>query len=50
MLKLLVDESCGKKLFLFLRERGFDVRYVGDIMPRAEDIDILELQKKKIGF
>ena len=47
MLKLLVDESCGKKLFLFLGEKGFDVKYAGDIMQRAEDIDILEFAEKE---
>ena len=42
MLKFLVDESTGGKVYSFLNNKGFDVKFVANIMPRAEDIEILK--------
>ena len=47
MFKFLIDESSGRKLFLFLLDKGFDVKFVGDIIPRASDLDVLELAEKE---
>jgi len=47
MLKFLIDESSGKKLFSFLLQKGFDVKFVGDIMLGSSDENILNLAEKE---
>lgn len=47
MLKFLVDESSGKKLFSFLLKNGFDVKFVTDIIPGASDKKVLEFAEKE---
>ena len=47
MLKFLIDESSGKRLAVFLIGERFDVKYVGDIMPTASDIEVLAFAKKE---
>ena len=46
-LKFLVDESSGKKLFIFLLDKGFDVKFVTEIMPQASDKDVLQFAEKE---
>ncbi len=46
MLKFLVDNSTGKKLANALKDEKYDVIYAGDILPDAEDKDILERSEK----
>ncbi len=46
-MRLLVDESTGKKLVLLLAKSGHDVLYVGDIMPSASDEEILRKAQKE---
>lgn len=41
MATFLVDESCGRKLSVFLRKHGFDALFVGDIFPSTLDQDVL---------
>ncbi len=47
MLKFLIDESSGRKLVLFLSEKGYDVKHVGDIMPSASDKEVLNFAEKE---
>ena len=42
MLKFLIDESSGKRLADFLKEKGFDTVYVGDWLRGANDENILQ--------
>jgi|SRR3989338_874902 len=42
MLRFLIDESSGKKLAGFLKEKGFDAVYVGDWLKGADDEAILQ--------
>ncbi|MEK6852651.1 MAG: DUF5615 family PIN-like protein [Nanoarchaeota archaeon] len=42
MVKFLIDESSGRRLFNYLSTKGFDVEYVGDNMAGAVDKEILE--------
>ncbi len=46
-MRFLVDESAGKKLFKFLMSKGFDVKFVGDMIPSAPDKDVLALAEKE---
>ncbi len=46
-IKFLVDESSGAKLFRFLLDKGFDTKFVTDIMPRAIDEVVLDLAQKE---
>lgn len=41
MTKFLVDESCGRKLCLFLRQKSFDALFVGDVFPSTLDQNVL---------
>ncbi|MBI2045239.1 DUF5615 family PIN-like protein, partial [Candidatus Pacearchaeota archaeon] len=45
--KFLVDESSGFKLYKFLLERGFNVKFVGEIMPSASDENVLYFAEKE---
>lgn len=47
MNKFLVDESCGIKLYQRLLQDSYDVESVTEIMPRADDIDILRYAEKE---
>lgn len=42
-MRFIVDESPGVAVARYLQSTGHDVLYVGDIMPQADDDDILEL-------
>ena len=42
-LKFLIDESTGRKLNMFLNELGYDSKFSGDIKPRADDKEVLEM-------
>ena len=46
-LKFLVDESSGFKLYKFLLEKGFDAKFVGNIMPSASDENVLSFAEKE---
>ena len=46
-MKFLIDESSGRKLFLFLKEKGFDVKFVAEIIPRVSDKEVLEFSEKE---
>ncbi len=46
-LKFLVDESSGIKLYNFLIKKGFDVKFVGNIIPRAFDDEVLALAEEE---
>ena len=41
-MKFLVDECTGTSVVTYLREAGHDVVAVVDVMPMADDKDILE--------
>lgn len=47
MLKFLVDNSSGKKLANALKDKKYDVIYVGDDFPFAEDEEILKIAEKQ---
>ena len=47
MLKFLIDESSGVKLYKFLLEKKYDVKFVSEIMPGTEDIEILKYAEKE---
>ena len=47
MTKFLIDESCGRKLCIFLREKGFDALFVGDIFPSTLDQHVLAYAKNE---
>jgi len=47
MHKFLIDESSGRKLFEFLRDAGYEVRFVTDIMPTASDEEVLTFAEKE---
>jgi len=47
MPKFLVDESSGKKLCRFLIEKGFDAKFVTDIMPGSSDDKVLVYAEKE---
>jgi len=47
MLKFLIDESAGKKLYKFLLEKEFDTKFVTDAISRATDKEVLELAEKE---
>jgi len=42
-LRFLVDVGVGKQVEKWLKEKGYDVKAVRDINPRAKDIEILKL-------
>lgn len=42
-MRFIVDESSGKAVAQYLKGAGHDVHFVGDIMPQADDDEILEL-------
>ena len=46
-IKFLVDESSGNKLSKFLLEKGFDTKFVTDIMPSASDKEVLDFAEKE---
>lgn len=46
-LRFLIDESSGRKLFLFLISIGYDAKFVSDIMPSEEDNNILAFAEKE---
>ena len=46
-MRFLVDESTGKLFADLLRKLGYDVIFVGDIMPAATDEEILSAAKKE---
>jgi predicted nuclease of predicted toxin-antitoxin system len=41
--RFIVDESSGVTVARYLQSAGHDVLYVGDVMPQADDNEILEL-------
>ena len=47
MLKFLVDESSGKKLYSFLKSNNLDILFVGDLFPESLDSYILEFAEKE---
>ena len=47
MTKFLIDESCGRKLCVFLCEKGFDTLFVGDIFPSTLDQNVLSYAKNE---
>lgn len=47
MLKFLIDESSGKKLAIFLSQKGYDVKYVGNFMPSSSDKEVLDFAEKE---
>jgi predicted nuclease of predicted toxin-antitoxin system len=47
MPRFLIDESCGKKLYIFLKENKIDVLFVGDLFHGIEDKFILEFAEKE---
>ena len=47
MLKFLIDESCGKKLYSFFKSKSIDALFVGDLFPEARDNKILEFSEKE---
>ena len=42
MLRFLVDESSGSKLFRSLKDKGYDTLYCGDMYPETPDDVILD--------
>jgi predicted nuclease of predicted toxin-antitoxin system len=42
MVRLLVDESTGRKLALMLADDGHDTLYVADWKPQATDAEVME--------
>ena len=42
-LKLLADESCDFAFVRALRQKGYDVKAIVEVMPGASDLKILEL-------
>src|SRR3989338_8877650 len=46
-LSFLVDESSGFKIYKFLLEKGFNTKFVGEIMSRAPDEEVLALADKE---
>jgi len=40
-MRFLVDECTGKRLAILLKKEGYDVLFVGDIMPSATDEEII---------
>src|SRR3989344_6412703 len=47
MLKFLIDESSGVKLYKALLEKDYDVEFVSEIMPGADDIEVLKYSEKE---
>ena len=47
MLKFLVDESSGRRLYNFLKDQSCDVKFSYDIIPAASDATILKLAEKE---
>ena len=47
MLSFLIDESSGRKLYIFLNKKGLDAKYVGDIMPRASDGEVISFAERE---
>jgi len=47
MLKFLVDESTGIKIFNALKEKSYDVKYVSFIIPQASDEEVLNFAEKE---
>ncbi|MBI2672236.1 DUF5615 family PIN-like protein [Candidatus Woesearchaeota archaeon] len=47
MPKFLIDESCGKKLYLFLKENKIDALFAGDLFRGAKDKDVLNFAEKE---
>jgi predicted nuclease of predicted toxin-antitoxin system len=43
ILKFLVDVGVGKAVEVWLRERGYDTKFVREIDPRTKDIEILRM-------
>jgi predicted nuclease of predicted toxin-antitoxin system len=41
-MRLLIDESTGQAVLEYLREAGHDVLAVADVMPQADDREVLE--------
>lgn len=46
-MKFLIDESTGSKVYSFLIKLGIDVKFVTEIMPRADDFDVLEFSERE---
>lgn len=46
-MKFIVDESAGMAVVEHLREAGHDVMAVGETMPQANDVQILETAEKE---
>ncbi len=46
-MRLLVDESSGRRLAALLAQEGHDVVYCGDALPRMEDAKILAYAEKE---
>ena len=49
-MQFLADESCDFLLIKTLREAGHDVLAVSEIMPGAEDSDVIHLSVREKGF
>ena len=47
MLKFLIDESTGKRLADFLKQKGFDAVFVADAIQGATDEQVLEFAEKQ---
>src|SRR3989338_10688265 len=46
-LKFLIDESSGFKLYNFLAGKGFDVKFVGKVMPGSPDEKVLAFAEEE---
>ncbi len=42
MIKFLIDENVGFTIVKYLRDQGFDTKYVSELFPSRDDIFILE--------
>ncbi|MFN8375774.1 MAG: DUF5615 family PIN-like protein [Anaerolineae bacterium] len=40
-MKFLADENCDKLIVMELRQTGYDVEYIAELLPGIDDIDIL---------
>ena len=46
-MRFLVDECTGKRLAILLKNEGYDVLFVGDIMPSASDEEIIKKSEEE---
>ncbi|MBS3088553.1 DUF5615 family PIN-like protein [Candidatus Pacearchaeota archaeon] len=46
-MRFLVDECSGSKVFEMLKEKGYDAKFVSEIMSGASDEEVLEFAEKE---